>query len=149
MTDTVVVEGLLYAALKTFADAQSPALNIRIPGKKWDPTLTETYLEQFMLDAQPAIHYAGRNHQSHEHGIYQINVIGPETRKLKAFRTIAWALRQHFWPLTSTSKAPTFGTSPLVRLGPTPPYVRVHPSPGEGRLGFIVDIYWNANLPRA
>lgn len=149
MTDTTIVEDLLYAKLKEFAVAQSPALAIKVEGVEWDPAENDTVLEQDMMDARPAIHYAGRNHQSHEIGIYRIKIIGPESRRLKAFKTIAWAIRHHFWPLSSTDKAPTYGTSPLVRLGPEPPYVRRYTTPGKGQLGYLIDIYWNANLPRA
>lgn len=149
MTDTVVVEGLVYAKLKEFAQAQSPTLDIRVDGVRFNPAAADTFLEQYMIDAEPAAHYAGTNHQSHESGVYQVNVIGPERRKLKAYRVLAWAIRHHFWPLSNTTKAPTLGTSPLVRLGPKPPHVHRHPAPGEGRLGFVVDIYWNADLPRA
>lgn len=147
MAEISDVRQLLYDALKTFADAQTPVMRIRTNGVQFTPQTTETWLTFHFVTASPSKPYAGTWYQSKEAGFFQVDVMGPESRLQKAFEKIAWDIREAYWPTTSPI-APTLGTSPLVRLGPTAPHVRDHPAPDAGRLGSIVTIDWHSDFSR-
>lgn len=145
MAEISDVRDLFFARLKMFADAQ--ALRIEISGERFKPGDNETWLRFSFKAARPSNPYAGTWRISQEKGFAQIDVFGPEARKQKAFEKIAWDVREAYWP-TSAVLAPTLGSTPLVRLGPSAPQVVDHPSPEAGRLGSIVTIYWTSNFPR-
>jgi hypothetical protein len=139
------VRDRFYAVLKTFATDNS--LRIEHKGVEFTPADDETWLVFSFETRRPEKYYAGTGYQSNEGGFCQVDVIGPESRKQKAFELIAWDVRNAYWPQTSTT-GPTLGTGPIVRLGPEPPWVRNHPAPGAGRLGSLVSIDWHADFPR-
>lgn len=147
MAEISEVRQLFYNALKTFADAQTPALRIYIRGQEFTPANDETWLRFTLLTARPSKVFAGTGYHSRESGIFQVDIFGPEGRGEKAFEMIAWDIREHFWPNTVT--APTLGTNPLVRLGPEAPHVRPAPESGKGLLGAIVSIPFYSHFSRA
>lgn len=147
MAEISDVRQLFYDRLKTFADAQSPALRIHVRGLKFTPGDAETWLIFDFKNARPSKPYAGTWYQSQEAGFCQIIVMGPEQRLQKAFEKIAWDVREAFWP-TNVDYAPTLGSSPLVRLGPTAPHVADLPAPDPGRLGSVVTIDWHSDFSR-
>lgn len=148
MAEISDVRDILYATLKTFADAQSPALRIEVAGSAFTPGDSETWLKFHFRTARPSKPYAGTWYQSKEAGFFQVDVMGPESRLQKAFEKIAWDIREAYWP-TNSEYAPTLGSAPLVRLGPTAPHVIDHPAPDPGRLGSSVTIYWHADFSRS
>lgn len=147
MAEISDVRDLLYATLKTFALAQSPVLRIAVEGKAFKPNDSETWLRYAFRVARPSKPFAGTWYQSKEAGFFQVDVMGPEALLQKTFEKIAWDVREAYWP-TNSAIAPTLGSSPLVRLGPTAPHVIDHPAPDAGRLGSIVTIDWHSDFSR-
>lgn len=147
MAELSDVRQLFFNALKTWADAQAPYLRIQIEGVQFTPGTQETWLRFTFRVARPSKPYAGTWYLSKETGFFQIDVMGPESRLQKAYEKIAWDIREIYWPSTAVI-APTLGSSPLVRLGPTAPHVIDHPAPDAGRLGSIVTIDWHADFTR-
>lgn len=147
MTDITDVEAALYAHLKAWADAQSPALRIKIDGARFRQDDRETYLHPHFMPASPRHRYLGANTDEEHTGLYQVNVIGPESRKRKAFKLLAVSLARHFWP-TTTKITPTIGGgSPRIEIIKHVPKVydlRTHDTPGE--LAAACDIYWRSKF---
>lgn len=155
MAELSDVRDLFYGVLQTFADAQTPALLVFIKGgedpatgKEYEAPNDAEYLRWNIVTRKPGAHFAGRGHISNEGGIFQVDVMGPEDRLQKHYESLAFSLRRAYWPDTTTSKAPTLGTDPLVRLL-APPHIRDHPSPDKGELGSIMTIDWASDFPRA
>lgn len=141
------VRQAFYAALKTFADAQSPALRICVKGLAFTPADRETYLKFHFVTRKPSKPYAGAASISKEGGFFQVDCIVPESRLEKAAEQLAWDVREHFWP-SSADFAPTLGSNPLIRLGPAAPHVHPHPAPDTGTLAHICEIDWHSDFPR-
>lgn len=148
MVEISDVRDLFFSKLNTWAGAQLTPLRIEIAGEQFKPGNLETWITFAFLVAEPSKPYAGTWYISKEKGICQIQVLGPESRKQKAFEKIAWDIREEFWP-TGSQLAPTLGSSPLVRLGPTAPHVVDHPAPDAGRLGSILTLQWHSDFQRA
>lgn len=148
MAEISDIRQLFYDKLKIFADAESPVLRIVTDGVEFIEADNETYIEWFFRSAEPSKPFGGFRGSDQQKGFTQINVIGPESKKQKAFEMIAWRIGITFWPTASASQRPTLGTSPLVSLGPTAPHVKDHPAPGVGHLGSICTIYWHSDFPK-
>ena len=146
MAEISEVRQELYNTLKTWADAQSPALSIFVRGQEKEPANNETFLQFNMLTAKPEGPFVGTGYRGKENGVFQVTVIGPEQRKLKALEMLASDIGFAFWP-ASQRTAPTIGTDPVVRI--TKVHVYDHPSPDDGTLASICDIYWHSYFARA
>lgn len=136
---------LLFAALETYADANS--LRIEVKGEGFKPGDDETYLRFHFRTAEPSKPYAGYKALDKEHGFLQVDVFGPESRKQVAFEKIASEIREVYWPSNSVN-TPTLGSDPLVRIGPAAPHVKDHPAPDVGRLGSTCTVWWESDFPK-
>lgn len=143
MAEITDAEQVLFDHLQTFATAEN--LKIRVRGKRYKRDKDETYLMASFLPPVSKRPRAGARTVQHYEGLFQVDIIGPEERRLKAFKLIGERLAEHFWPKASKITPVLSGTVD-VAMRKARPVPFEHPAPGEGELAAICEINWSSEF---